>query len=195
MAKITQAVFLYLAGETPAYLQLPRLRTSRSTFAVIQRAFTQYLASDVAWTYCEDIAQLPTPDDPGLTVVYLMGHAWLKDNGFATAVLVNNSSAEVTGNDIISLLSPYLRGPSLLFFDMCNAASIASVLEQPEYQRVAAIFGSASEESALEFPFDSAMSAPILVEATGSIHKTPWFIPQCLKLETLCRSWKSQRVA
>jgi hypothetical protein len=44
MAKITQAVFLYLAGKPPARLRLPELKTSRSTFAVIQEAFRHYLA-------------------------------------------------------------------------------------------------------------------------------------------------------
>jgi hypothetical protein len=156
MAKITQAIFLYLAGKTPAHLRLPQLKTSRSTFAIIRSSFKQYLADGVEWTYCEDVAALPPSLEAGLSVVYLMGHAWLRDGAFATAVLKENSSVEVDGTEVISFLSPYLKGPAILFFDTCNAASITSVLEQREHQGVAAVFGSAADESALEFPIDGA---------------------------------------
>lgn len=156
MAKVTQAIFLYLAGEAPARLQLSRLKTSRSTFAVIQDSFRRYLEDGVEWTYREDVAALPPSSAAGLCLVYLMGHAWLRDGTFATAVLKDNASVEVAGQEVISFLAPYLTGPAILFFDTCNAASIAPLLEHPEYQGVAAIFGSAADESALEFPIDSA---------------------------------------
>jgi hypothetical protein len=156
MAKITQAIFLHLAGKTPAHLQLPRLKTSRSTFAAIQDSFRRYLADGVQWTYCDDVADLPSSCETGLSVVYLMGHAWLRDGTFATAVLKDSSSVEIAGAEVISFLLPYLKGPAILFFDTCNAASIAPVLERREYQGVAAVFGSAADESALEFPIDSA---------------------------------------
>jgi hypothetical protein len=156
MAKITQAVFLYLAGKTPPRLRLPELRTSRSTFATIRSAFKHYLAIGVEWTYCEDIADLPPSAGAGLSVIYLMGHAWLQDGAFSTSVKKSDASVEVAGDEVISFLLPYLKGSALLFFDTCNAASIAPLLELPEYQGVAAVFGSAADESALEFPLDSA---------------------------------------
>ena len=156
MAKITQAIFLSLAGRTPAHLRLPELRTSRSTFAIVQDAFKHYLATGVQWTYCDDIADLPPGGGSGVSFIYLMGHAWFEDGAFSTSVKRDGVSVGVAGDEVISLLSPYLQGSALLLFDTCNAAAIAPLLEVSQYQGVAAIFGSAAEESALEFPLDSA---------------------------------------
>jgi hypothetical protein len=110
----------------------------------------------VKWTYCEDIANLPPRAEAGLSVIYLMGHAWSQSGTFCTSVLKGGASVEVAGDEVTSFLSSYLDGPARLFFDTCKAASIAPLLELPKYQRVAAIFGSAADESALEFPLDSA---------------------------------------
>lgn len=164
MAKITQAVFLYLAGKAAAHLRLPELRTSRSTFAVIQDAFKPYLETGVQWTYCDDVADLPLSEGAGVFLIYLMGHAWLQDGAFSTSIKRANVSVEVMGDEVISLLSPYLQGSALLFFDTCNAAAIAPLLEVSKYQRVAAVFGSAAEESALEFPLDSATRLAITLD-------------------------------
>jgi hypothetical protein len=164
MAKVTQAVFLHLAGKAPEYLELPQLRTPRSTFTVVQSALLRYLAHGIEWSYCDDVAHLPSADPKGLTILYVMGHAWLRDGLFETAVLQDDASLEVSASEITLLLSPYLKGPAILFLDTCHAASLAPVLEQQEYQAVAAIFGSAANESALEFPLDRATRLALTLE-------------------------------
>lgn len=155
MAKIKQAIFLYLGGDPPPDLALPSLRTPRSTFTVIEAAFKSYLDDDVSWIYCDDVEALP-PKAAGLTLIYLMGHAWIRGNAFSTAVLQGSASVELSGDQMVATLSPYLADPTVLVFDTCHAASISPVLESSQFQNVAAIFGSSIKESALEFPFDNA---------------------------------------
>jgi hypothetical protein len=155
MAKIAQALFLHLAGEPPPHLSLPVLRTPRSTFSILEKAFSSYLGKQVRWGYCDDVAQLP-PNEAGLTLIYVMGHAWLKGTAFSAAVLDSSVTTEISGEQLIERLLPYLKEPAILVFDTCHAASIAPVLESSAFQRVAAIFGSSIDESALEFPLDNA---------------------------------------
>jgi len=156
MAQIGQAIFLNLAGKPPADIHLPALQTAARTSQVIRGVFQPFIGQGVEWLFCEDFAQIPLTAASGVSLVYLMGHAWLRNETYCCGIQRAGNSIEITGTELLDYISPFLTGPAVLIVDTCHAAAFAPLLEKSEYHRVAAIFASASHESALEFPFDAA---------------------------------------
>src|SRR5262249_5560630 len=106
MATIERLVFVALDGDPPPALGLERLTAYEATGRILQRAFARYAGpAGLSVTLVADLADFVQirPVD-GLSVVYLMGHAWLDNGGFMTAGRKGAQTVLLGGEDVVTAL-------------------------------------------------------------------------------------------
>lgn len=160
---IAHLILVELTGEAPATLRLPPLTTITSSVRVVRAALAPFLAADAEVDHVRDLSALATvAPREGLTVLYLVGHAWLDATGEYAAALTENAEQTATrlvdGAALVDLMSrcvpPGSRGAC--FVDTCVAAALVAALPGAVGNRCTFVFASGADESALEYPLDEA---------------------------------------
>jgi formylglycine-generating enzyme required for sulfatase activity len=167
MALIDRVVFLALDGDPPAALGFRPLTTFEATYATVANTFAPYLAADARTALITDLATFgEIRPVEGLTVAYLMGHAWLEDGRYRTSARRRAAAELLWGEELVDFLHVSLGdGAVLLFVDTCHAAALRRPIEAwPGAGRVA-IFASPADDSTLEFPLDGATRFALLLNA------------------------------
>src|ERR1700690_2258530 len=156
MASFGRAYFIALNGTPPAELGLEPLSTARPTQAVVEATFSRFLGGGFSLQSVTDLEALPGHFSTEPVLVYLMGHAWLEDGHYTTAINAGGVDRILSGEALLNLLRPLMPGRALVIVDTCYAAAFGRELSLASCAGVTAIFASGANESAVEFPADSA---------------------------------------
>ncbi len=160
VAKIARALLFTLEGEPPARLGLPPLRTLGRSATLIEKALTPFLAPGASVQSIRDLRDLARlPPAEGLTLLYLVGHAWRDEEGrYTVAALEEGRTRLLPGGEWLARMGELLaaEGHGLVLVDTCHAAALADEMPEGLRGRYAFVFASAAEDSALELPVDGA---------------------------------------
>lgn len=165
MALIERFLFIALNGEPPATLGLRPLTTFKASFATVRQALSPYMAADGPAHYITDLTQFEdVKPTEGLTVAYLMGHAWLEHATYHTAMRRHGVTDILRDAGLRTVLRAAIGdGPVLLLVDTCHAAAFRQTAEEwPSTSRVT-VFASPADDTALEFPLDGATRFSLLL--------------------------------
>jgi hypothetical protein len=160
MASIGRIILVSLLADPPSSLNLPQLRTLDESCRTIVQSLEPFSAADAEPPLLvNDLAAIASVESRSdLTVVYVVGHAWVEEQGFTLAMRDSARAGNdngIRGHELIARLAPLLDcGGVVLLVDTCHAAAMEHdlVIRPP----AVAIFASAADEPALEFPIDRA---------------------------------------
>ena len=165
MPPVARLVFFALDSDPPAALGLRPLATFEATYEAVMATLLPYLAAGAPTVLINDSDAFDgmRPVD-GLTVAYLMGHAWLQGGEFRTGARRRGVPELLSDGQITDLLRASLGdGQVLLFVDTCHAAALRQAIEAwPGAGRVT-VFAAAADDSTLEFPLDGATRFALLL--------------------------------
>lgn len=159
MPTIARVVVVELTGDPPAALGLPPLTTIATSVDTVLAAIAPYLAAEAQTVRVREVQTLESLEPlDGVTVVYLVGHAWLSDGRYTVAAREGRDTRALTGSDLLDQLARIIprgaRGVCLV--DTCVAAALRDDLPASVGERCMFIFASGASENALEYPLDRA---------------------------------------
>ncbi|MCP4352629.1 MAG: formylglycine-generating enzyme family protein [Desulfobacterales bacterium] len=158
MSSISRLILIGLEGSTPIELGLPKLSTVSSTTKVVTEVFKPYLSSSDNIFAVHDFSELKElPQVSGLSIIYIVGHGWLNEDGnYTTSIIENSKSKIISGGELIKLITPILEGAYefILIADTCVSAALRHSIADIAHNNFVVIFSSGEDENALEFSKD-----------------------------------------
>jgi hypothetical protein len=151
---IERVIVIELTGDPPLELALPPLTTIATSIETVLAAITPYLAADGQTVSVHEVHTLESLEPmAGLTLVYLVGHAWLVDGRYTVAAREGGDTRVLTGSKLLDHLAHIIplgaRGVCLV--DTCVAAALRDDLPAAIGDRCTFIFASGASENALEY--------------------------------------------
>lgn len=159
MPTLSRVIAIELAGDPPAALGLAPLTTTATSIETVLAAVAPYMVADAEVCVIRDADALETLlPAAGLTLVYLVGHAWIAEGRYTVAAREGVGTRTIAGADLLEqlarLIPPGARGVCLV--DTCVAAALRDDLPATIGERCTFIFASGAAENALEYPLDEA---------------------------------------
>jgi formylglycine-generating enzyme required for sulfatase activity len=148
MDKIAALTFVRLDGASPPDVVLDRLPDSNAVFAKLTEAFVPFCYGGARTTTLS--SEAPEPVDAGLHLIYVYGHAWMKDAQVWTSAIGKREAVIESGPDLLTrLLSAGDSTRTILVLDTCHAAAFADAFSDDFVVPRLLVMGSAADESAL----------------------------------------------
>lgn len=163
-------------GEPPPALALPPLATIETSAEIVISAVTPFQAADAATSILSDIGALETLSAAaGLTLIYIVGHAWLDHDRYHVAMRDGGGTRILTGAELLDHLGRAIPADAcgVCFVDTCVAASLRKEISTGLGDRCTFIFASSETENALEYPLDKATRFTLTLRDILARMRTP----------------------